>query len=196
MGLTLASLGSIERELAGIESFIYPGVSLNCGEAIELMSGVDKYVSRSAREEITRVISGINEFKSVKGLDELVVVNLASTEPLIEMGHAHHDLEALERCIDDNGFESFRPSTIYAYAAIQSQSPYINFTPSTGALFPAMVKLAECNGVPIMGNDGKTGETLVKSTLAPMFKYRNLEVLSWEGFNILGNMDGKVLGSS
>ena len=186
-------IGSIEGELAGIESFIYPGVALNCGEAIELVAGGDTCVSCSAREEIARVTSGINEFKSAKGLDELVVVNLASTEPLIEMDHTHHDLEALERCIDSNGFESFRPSTIYAYAAIQSQSPYINFTPSTGALFPAMVKLAERNGVPVMGNDGKTGETLVKSTLAPMFNYRNLEVLSWEGFNILGNMDGKVL---
>ncbi|MFH0958802.1 MAG: inositol-3-phosphate synthase, partial [Pseudomonadota bacterium] len=184
---------AVEEELAIIESFISPGVALNCGEAIELVSGVDKCVPLSAREEIERVKYTINEFKRTKGLDELVVVNLASTEPLVEMDNMGHDIEALERCIDSHGFEYLRPSTIYAYAAIQSQSPYINFTPSNGALFPAMVKLAERNGVPVMGNDGKTGETLVKSALAPMFKARNLDILSWEGFNILGNMDGKVL---
>ncbi len=85
------------------------------------------------------------------------------------------------------------PVPIYAYAAIHAGCPYINFTPSSAALFPALVQLAESKGVPVMGNDGKTGETLVKSALAPMFMCRNLEVLSWEGFNILGNMDGQVL---
>jgi myo-inositol-1-phosphate synthase len=102
------------------------------------------------------------------------------------------NLAALETCFDRND-EDVPASTIYAYAAIQEGCPYINFTPSRGALFPALVQLAEKNCVPVMGNDGKTGETLVKSALAPMFLCRNLEVLSWEGFNILGNMDGQVL---
>jgi myo-inositol-1-phosphate synthase len=121
------------------------------------------------------------------------VVNLASTEPLLELQECHLDLAAFDACLNREGNLVTRASTIYAYAAIQAGYSYVNFTPSIGALFPAMVQLAEREGVPVMGNDGKTGETLVKSALAPMFTCRNLEILSWEGFNILGNMDGRVL---
>jgi myo-inositol-1-phosphate synthase len=103
------------------------------------------------------------------------------------------DLGAFEAALDRNEKEAVQASTIYAYASILEGCPYINFTPSNGALIPAIVQLAEEMRVPVMGNDGKTGETLVKSALAPMFLCRNLEVLSWEGFNILGNMDGRVL---
>jgi myo-inositol-1-phosphate synthase len=102
-------------------------------------------------------------------------------------------VEAFERALDRNDPGLVKASTIYAYAAVQEKCPYINFTPSSGALIPAVIGLAGRWGVPVMGNDGKTGETLVKSALAPLFLCRNLDVLSWEGFNILGNMDGCVL---
>ena len=81
----------------------------------------------------------------------------------------------------------------YAYAAIDMGYPYINFTPSVGSEIPAIKQLALEKGVPHMGKDGKTGETLVKSVLAPMFKHRNFKVLSWAGFNILGDRDGQIL---
>ena len=89
--------------------------------------------------------------------------------------------------------ESVRPSLIYAYAAIVSKCVYINFTPSDGGLSQGLVDLANQYQVPLMGCDGKSGETLVKSALAPLFAMRNLEVMSWEGYNLLGNMDGQVL---
>jgi myo-inositol-1-phosphate synthase len=128
-----------------------------------------------------------------KSLDVLVVMNLASTEPQMKIREFHNDIDAFESRLEANDCEAVRASTLYTYAAILEDCPYVNFTPSNGALVPALVQLAEARGIPVMGNDGKTGETLVKSALAPMFLYRNLEILSWEGFNLLGNMDGRVL---
>ncbi|MBI5248297.1 MAG: inositol-3-phosphate synthase [Desulfomonile tiedjei] len=188
-----AILNQIEADLALIDRDISPGTSRNCGEAIGRLAGEADPRNRPLREEIARVIGLLNDFKAAKQVQEVVVVNLASTEPPLEFQECHEDLPAFEDCLDRNENEAVRASTIYAYAAIQAGYPYINFTPSSGALFPAMVRLAEARRVPVMGNDGKTGETLVKSALAPMFMCRNLEVLSWEGFNILGNMDGRVL---
>ena len=154
MAIDQGLVARVTDELDQIEPFVYPGVSMNCGEAIELVSGSDAYSSRSIREEIAYVVSRMNEFKSHKAIDELIVVNVASTEPVLELSSDHNDVDALERLIDNGEIKSIRPSTIYAYAAIQTQSPYINFTPSNGALLPAIVKLAERNGVPVMGNDG------------------------------------------
>ncbi|MDA8408677.1 MAG: inositol-3-phosphate synthase [Deltaproteobacteria bacterium] len=192
-GLDPAVIEAVRAELAQIERNIYPGTSFNCGEAIGELSAVSGERGKSLREEIEEVVGLINGFKLSNGLDEVVVVNLASTEPLLELKDYHYDITALNHCIDKNLKNSLRASAIYTYAAITSGCPYINFTPSNGALFPALVQLAEHNSVPVMGNDGKTGETLVKSALAPMFKDRNLQILSWEGFNILGNMDGQIL---
>lgn len=84
-------------------------------------------------------------------------------------------------------------SSLYALAAFEADCAFINFTPSLGVDIPAIRQRAERLGLPYMGSDGKTGETLVKSVLAPMFVMRNLEVLSWVGQNILGNRDGAVL---
>jgi myo-inositol-1-phosphate synthase len=82
---------------------------------------------------------------------------------------------------------------LYAYAALAHGFPYVNFTPSPGIAPPALQALGVKHHVPFYGSDGKTGETLMKTVLAPLFRYRNLEVLSWEGFNILGGGDGRVL---
>lgn len=84
-------------------------------------------------------------------------------------------------------------SVLYAYAAIDLGCPYVNFTPSFGSSIPALEDLATIRGVPHAGKDGKTGETLVKTALAPMFLARNLRLLAWESHNILGNRDGLVL---
>jgi myo-inositol-1-phosphate synthase len=186
-------LKSVEPDLASIEGQISTGTAVNCGEAIGRLASDRSLCWGSIREEIERVVEQIARFRSSRGLDEVVVVNLASTEPPLEMLDCHRDLSAFETCLDEDRVEAVRAGTIYAYAAIGAGCPYINFTPSTSSLFPAMIQLAEREGVPVMGNDGKTGETLVKSALAPMFTCRNLEILSWEGFNILGNMDGRVL---
>lgn len=188
--LVLTNCGT---DLELIDKDICPGTPINCGEAIGRLAGEPSGCDASLREEIDRVIGCLNNFRTSAGVDDVVVVNLGSTEPLLELRDSHADLHAFEACLDRNENSAVRASTIYAYAAIQAGCPYVNFTPSNGALFPAMVKLAEQKRIPVMGNDGKTGETLVKSALAPMFAYRNLEVLSWEGVNLLGNMDGRVL---
>lgn len=193
VGIDPRLLPAVRDDLAIIESDIRPGTTMNCGEAIERIASGSTECERTIREEIALLAADLEEFKAAKNLSKLVVVNLASTEPLLELGEEHARLQAFEDCLDRNRRGSVRAATLYAYAAIRTGCPYINFTPSNSALLPAMVELAERRGVPVMGNDGKTGETLVKSALASMFLYRNMEVLSWEGFNILGNMDGLVL---
>lgn len=191
-GMDPALLLDIEDYLQEVASHISPGCTLNCGEMIGSLATSAKEC-KSAAEEIEEVKESLARFKAAKDLDQVVVVNLGSTEPPQELTSIHEHADDFEESLFHDPSLTVQASTIYAYAAIQSGCPYINFTPSNGALFPAMVQLAEREGVPVMGNDGKTGETLVKSALAPMFPCRNLEVLSWEGFNILGNMDGYVL---
>lgn len=192
-------LSEVMKDLEEFQRGIDCGCTRNCGEAIENLSSLSSGSSSSGtgetslREEIAKIRSNLQGFKRKYGLDEVVVVNLASTEPLLELEACHLDPDAFEDCLDGDKKEKVRASTLYAYAAIREGCCYINFTPSNAALCPAIVQLAEDNGVPVMGNDGKTGETLMKSVLAPMFSSRNLEVMSWEGFNILGNMDGEVL---
>jgi myo-inositol-1-phosphate synthase len=186
-------LMEIKEELRDYQQGIDTGCIQNCGEAIEKLAGDQWCGEDTIRAEIGLIRSHLREFRRKYELGEIIVVNLASTEPPIEMRDCHQDLAAFEHCLDRNEKDMVRASTLYAYAAIVEGCPYINFTPSNGALFPAMVQLAEKSRVSVMGNDGKTGETLVKSALAPMFAYRNLEVMSWGGFNILGNLDGQVL---
>jgi myo-inositol-1-phosphate synthase len=121
-----------------------------------------------------------------------VVVNLASTEPLLDPAVLEWDLDALERAIDLDD-PRIPASVLYAYAALRAGIPYINFTPSAGASLPALIELALESGLPLAGRDGKTGETLIKTALAPMFAIRALTVEGWYGTNILGNTDGRVL---
>ena len=99
---------------------------------------------------------------------------------------------AFEAALDDDD-PDIPASSLYAYAALSDGRPFVNFTPNTGSALGGLEELAEAEGVPHMGRDGKTGETLLKSALAPMFAGRNLHVMSWEGHNILGNDDGLVL---
>ena len=181
--------------LAEIDSNISRGTVINCGPSIESLGG--RPAPPAERPDIEREIDQIRQdlqtFRHKNGLKTVVVVNLASTEPPLTWSPCHEDIVALRQKFSAGDASILRASTLYAYAAIMEGCPYVNFTPSNAALPPALIKLAEATGVPVMGNDGKTGETLVKSTLAPMFASRNLEVLSWEGFNLLGNLDGKVL---
>ncbi|MBI1910766.1 MAG: inositol-3-phosphate synthase [Deltaproteobacteria bacterium] len=185
-------LKAIEEDIKGVAQNIYAGVTTNCGRAItHLCDRPEEY--KPLREQVDKLKSDIRDFKERNGLESAVVINLASTEPPLEFMECHTSLDTFEQCLDEDNHEAIRASTLYSYAAVSEGCPYLNFTPSNAALIPAILELAESNKVPVMGNDGKTGETLVKSALIPMFMYRNLEVLSWEGFNILGNMDGQVL---
>lgn len=187
---------SLREELESIEQNIFTGTPLNCGRAIEALAEQGEAIPSDSLPEIVEKLAGhIEAFKSKNGLQHTIVINLGSTEPPLSLEKYHLEKNTLTKIIANDCRDLVRASTLYAYAAILTGSPFINFTPSNAALLPGMIELADDRGVPVMGNDGKTGETLVKSALAPMFKYRNLEVLSWEGYNILGNMDGKVLAN-
>lgn len=183
----------IVADLEAVEADICPGTFRNCGEMIEGLADTDINGSKTVLEELDCVRQHIRDFKDKHGLDTVVVMNLASTEPPLVLAPYHHDMEEFEERLRANDCKAVQASTLYACAAIHEGCPYINFTPSNGALIPALIRMAEINGVPVMGNDGKTGETLVKSALAPLFLSRNLQILSWEGVNMLGNMDGQVL---
>jgi myo-inositol-1-phosphate synthase len=120
------------------------------------------------------------------------VINVASTEPAPEPHPAHASLAALTAALAAPG-RVLPASALYAYAAFCAGSSYVDFTPSTGARLPALTELARERRLPYAGHDGKTGETLLKSVLGPMFAMRNLAVHSWSGINLLGGGDGANL---
>ncbi|MFA5904294.1 MAG: inositol-3-phosphate synthase [Desulfobacula sp.] len=184
----------ISKNLETIQSRTFPGIILNAGEAISNISQKQHvFITEKISAAIEKVKEDIENFRFENGLEKIVVINLASTEPPIAAPDDLSSRDGIESLITENRLDCIRPSLVYAYAAITSGCAYINFTPSEGGFSQGLVELAQEYRVPVMGSDGKTGETLVKSALAPMFAMRNLEVLSWEGYNILGNMDGKIL---
>lgn len=169
---------------------VRPGCAINCGPAVSSDPGF--CISDTLPKMIERLREDIRSFRRRKGIDRVVVVNLASTEPPLPCPGLSTAAEVEESVAGDRR-DAFRAGGLYAYAAIREGCPFVNFTPSDSCLPRGMVELARERGVPVMGNDGKTGETLLKSVLAPLFRCRNLEVLGWEGVNLLGNSDGRVL---
>lgn len=134
----------------------------------------------------------IRTFRAEHGLDRVVVVDVASTEPPVETRPELDSLAALEDALDA-GREPLPQSSLYAYAAFRADASLVSFTPSPGATLGALTELAKQQQLPWAGRDGKTGETLVKSALAPMFGSRALRVLSWASYNMLGGGDGQTL---
>ncbi|MEU4537310.1 inositol-3-phosphate synthase [Streptosporangium sp. NPDC023825] len=138
------------------------------------------------------ISADITEFRLRHGLERVVVINVSTTEPAPAPHPAYADLELLEAELAVSR-DLLPPSALTAYAAFRAGCPYVDFTPSTGARLPALDRLAGLAGLPYAGHDGKTGETLVKSVLAPMFAQRNLRVRTWSGMNLLGGGDGANL---
>lgn len=151
-------------------------------------------VAASSHKEIVETIrNDLRSFRSELRADRLVMVNLASTEAVINpLADVFADLSAFKAGIENN-HEAIGPAVLYAYAAILEDVPYVNFTPSLAADVPALIQLAEERGVPVAGKDGKTGQTFLKTVLAPGFRDRNLKVEGWFSTNILGNRDGVAL---
>lgn len=151
---------------------------------------------REARSEpqaaLARMVTDLNTFRTRHDLSRVVVVNVSSTEAPVEPHPAHQDPRALMDAIDSN-LGILPPSALYALAAIETGSAYVDFTPSVGARLPAIEALAEAHEVPLAGSDGKTGETFMKSALAPALAVRALKVRSWAGMNLLGGGDGAAL---
>ncbi len=145
------------------------------------------------RATVRAIAKDIDEFRTRHGLQEVVVVNVATTEAHPAPCPEWESLTALRRALDDDRGNVFPTSMLYAYAALDAGDSYVNFTPSVGASVPALDELARARGSVYAGRDGKTGETLVKTALAPLFAHRNLRVHAWEGYNMLGNPDGAAL---
>jgi myo-inositol-1-phosphate synthase len=147
---------------------------------------------KNKMELAEQLIEDIAKFKSDNGCSRLVIVWCASTEIFLEQSAVHESIEAFEKGLYDSD-PNISPSMIYAYAAIKSGVPFANGAPNLTADIPALLKLAEDNHVAICGKDFKTGQTLMKTILAPGFKSRMLGLDGWYSTNILGNRDGEVL---
>ncbi len=158
----------------------------------EIRFGTGDQERRSQAEVVDAFVADLDGFRRRNGLARVIVVNVSSTEAPATPDPAHESAEALMAALDA-GAAPLPPSSLYALAAIRAGCPYVDFTPSTGIRLPALRELAEAAGLPYAGNDGKTGETLVKSVLAPMFASRALRVTSWSGANLLGGGDGATL---
>ncbi len=146
----------------------------------------------SKKEQADALINDISEFKEKNNCDRLVMIWCASTEIYIEPKPVHKTLQAFENGLENND-PSISPSMIYAYAALKSGVPFANGAPNLTCDIPALEELAQIMGVPIAGKDFKTGQTLMKTIVAPGLKARMLGIRGWFSTNILGNRDGEVL---
>ena len=159
---------------------------------VKRLNGTNIKSGKNKMELAEQLMADMANFKRDKGCDRLVIVWAASTEIYLEPSEIHQTIEAFEKAMYDND-PRIAPSMIYAYAAIKSGIPFANGAPNLTLDIPALTKLAEQNGVPICGKDFKTGQTLMKTILAPGLKARMLGLEGWYSTNILGNRDGEVL---
>lgn len=188
-----ATLAGCDEQLAAWEDNLRPGTVLGSGPTIARLAEYSE-ASRheTPRAAIEQIQADLTAFRDRHRLDQVVVINVSSTEPPFETGAAHQSLDRLQAALDHR--PSVLPaSSLYAYAALDLGMPHVNFTPSLGATCAALEELAVARKTTVAGKDGKTGETLMKTVLAPMFAHRNWQILSWVGHNIFGNRDGLVL---
>jgi myo-inositol-1-phosphate synthase len=185
------TLAAVREDLRRIDGRIETGTARNCGQAVENLADERTDDSLSLRAVVESIRSDYDAFREAEDLDRVVVINVASSEPMPADPEMYDSIETIERALDED--EPLPASSLYAYAALSGGHPFVNFTPNAANALGGLRELAEREGVTHMGKDGKTGETLMKSALAPMFAGRNLRVRSWEGHNILGNGDGEVL---
>lgn len=168
-----------------------PWPAIGSADFVTHIEGENLIAAGNHREAVYKIQRNIRDLQTE--CESVVVINLASTEKLaVEGNEVHNSIEGFEKALDENSVE-ISPAMLYAYAAISMGVPYGNFTPSVAADIPALIKLADQNNVPIAGKDGKTGQTFIKSVLAPAFRSRALKVEGWFSTNILGNRDGLVL---
>jgi len=182
------------EDLAAASARVQLGTPFGCGEAIaRLVDWGEFRLALTARQAVDAIAADLVAFVETESIDHLVVLNVASTEPPFRISEVHQRWDSLNAALADGGADLLPASSLYAVAALRCGYTYINFTPSLGCSLPAAFELAESTGSLHAGKDGKTGETLLKTVLAPMFAARNLRVMSWVGHNIFGNRDGLVL---
>ncbi|MEK9502149.1 inositol-3-phosphate synthase [Gaopeijia maritima] len=161
-------------------------------EYVKKLQGSNVKSGPNKRDLAEQIRADIRTFKEEQGCERCVMVWCGSTEIFLRPGAQHETLEAFEKAMEEND-PGIAPSMLYAYAAIMEGVPYANGAPNLSADFPALEKAAVERGVPIGGKDFKTGQTLMKTILAPGFKARMIGLRGWFSTNILGNRDGEVL---
>ena len=189
-----ALLAPLKEDYESIDKNIRQATAIGCGNTIRgLTQDAALEDSMTVKMIVEKIQADIKDFKQRHELRRVIVVNVASTEPLLEVVPPfYNDLASFREAVKE-GKDGFTAGVIYAYSALDMGCAYINFTPTTGSEIPALTQLALEKKLPHCGRDGKTGETLMKTVLAPMFVARHLKVMSWEGFNIFGNRDAVVL---
>ena len=159
---------------------------------VKRLMGTNVKTGTTKREIAEQVRADIRAFKDAHHLDRLVMVWCGSTEIFMIPTAAHQSIAAFEQAMESNADE-IASSMVYAYAALKEGIPYANAAPNLSADIPALDQLALDNGSPVVGKDLKTGQTLIKTILAPGLKARLIGVSGWFSTNILGNRDGEVL---
>ena len=155
--------------------------------------GVDNVKTGPNYRDIAEQLrADMRNFKAANGCDRLVIVWCASTEAFLKPGPQHQTVEAFEKAMDTND-PAIAPSMLYAYAALMENVPFCNGAPNLTVDLPCMLQLANDRGVPVSGKDFKTGQTWMKTVIAPGLKARMLGLAGWYSTNILGNRDGEVL---
>jgi myo-inositol-1-phosphate synthase len=181
-------LNQVSEQLASLK----PMAAVFEQNYVKRLHGDNVKTGKNKMDLAEQLIDEIARFKADNGCDRLVMVWAASTEIFLEESDVHRSLEAFERAMYDND-PAIAPSMIYAYAALKSGVPFANGAPNLSVDIPALVKLADEMRVPICGKDFKTGQTWMKTIVAPGLKARMLGLDGWYSTNILGNRDGEVL---
>jgi myo-inositol-1-phosphate synthase len=159
---------------------------------VKRLNGTNIKQGKNKRDLANQLIEDMKEFRAKNDCSRLVIVWCASTEIFMKISPVHENLEAFEKALEEN-HPDIAPSMIYAYAAIKSCVPFANGAPNLTVDVPALSQLAQEMGVPICGKDFKTGQTFMKTLIAPGLKSRMLGLHGWYSTNILGNRDGEVL---
>ncbi|WP_108822942.1 inositol-3-phosphate synthase [Dysgonomonas sp. Marseille-P4361] len=186
--LTKEDLDKVKDEMIAIK----PMKAVFDQEFVKRLHGTWVKSAPTKWDLMEQVKQDIENFKKENGCDRVVVIWCGSTEVFTPLGEVHKTLASLEKGMKEN-HKDIAPSNIYAYACVSMGIPYINGAPNLTVDIPAMWELAAKTNTPICGKDFKTGQTMLKTVLAPMLKTRMLGLSGWFSTNILGNRDGEVL---
>ncbi len=186
--LTPEQIRPVQREMEAVR----PMPAVFDQNYVKNLKPVQLAKGKTKMHQAEQLMKDIQTFKTTADVERLVMIWCGSTEVSLAPAPVHQTLESFERGLKTNS-PDIPPSMIYAYAAIRSGVPYANGAPNLSADVPALMDLAVKNGVPICGKDFKTGQTLMKTMIAPGLKSRMLGLAGWYSTNILGNRDGEVL---
>jgi len=181
-------LEQVKDELAAIK----PMPAVFDRQYVKRLDGPNVKKGKNKKDLADQVIADIRTFKAEHGCDRLVLVWAGSTEIFMTEAPCHRSLAAFEKGLEQND-PAIASSMIYTYAALKEGIPFGNAAPNLSAEVPALQELAASTGAPVCGSDMKTGQTLIKTVIAPGLKARMIGVSGWYSTNILGNRDGEVL---